>query len=137
VNDALDNLRVKAVEVAVHDGLTRRPTWAPTILVGEELLYLLFDLGWLYADDLAVARLWSRFTTPKRGAVHCDGFELRAGRDRKGEKIWEGQYFNKEQVLGNLRQQLNVVREPGMRDWLQDALRKTEAKTGGWSFGPH
>lgn len=137
MTDGLDGLRTKAEYMAaVSDGLTRRPTWAPRLLLGDELLTLLYELDWLGGDDKAVARLWARFTDPRRGTVRCEGFELRAGETHTGRKIFTAQYFDKAVVIANLKRNIERSTVPEMRTYLEDVLRRTEAKTGGWSFGP-
>jgi hypothetical protein len=144
---ALNDLRIKAekmVERVIDVGpfdqqvqRTKRPTFAPPIHpLGEELVTLLFEVNWLSADELAIARLWARFTSPRRGPVRCEGFELRAGQKHNGGKIWTGQYFDKERVLENLERQIEEATKPQVLSFLEDALRVTRAKTGGWSFGP-
>jgi len=135
--DFLNELRTKAEQMGVHDDLTRRPSWAPRILVGEELLVLLYELSWLGENDLAVARLWSRFTDPRRGPVGCEGFELRAGETHNGKKIWTAQYFDKNKVLLNLKKQMDSTNDPRFLSALDDFRRQTEARIGGWSFGPN
>ena len=145
---AVTGLRAKAAETAVTtDDLSRRPTWAPRLKVGsEELLETLYALEWLGGDDLAVIRLWARFTTPKRGKVSCEGFELRSGEKHSGKTIWEARYYDKASVLANIARE---IKETAMEDYLRPLrarfvpeVRKQledwqrEAKAGGWSFGP-
>lgn len=85
----LDLLRVGANDaVADYDG-TRRPTWAPPLALAGELVTVLRSLGALSTPDKDVARLWARYTSPKRGDVQCIGFELRAGTSRSGKKFFE------------------------------------------------
>jgi hypothetical protein len=134
---AVTGLRAKAEETAVTNDLSRRPTWAPRLKVGsEELLETLYELEWLGGDDLAVIRLWARFTTPKRGEVRCKGFELRSGEKHTGKTIWEAQYYDKARVLANIAREIGETTSPEARGRLEDWRRDTEAKTGGWSFGP-
>jgi Family of unknown function (DUF6011) len=137
VNTALDELKTKAETMVADAKMTKRPTWAPRIILGKDLLNLLFELEWLGGDDLAVARLWSVFTDPRRGEVQCEGFQLRAGEKHNGNKIWTAQYFDKPAVIANLYRQIEAAKSSSTLSFLEDALRITEAKTGGWSFGPH
>lgn len=135
----LDELKTKALETVIactDHQRTKRPTFAPPLVIDGELLRLLYDLAWLSGDDLAVARLWARFTSPRRGAIRCDGFELRAGQKHTGGKIWEGQYFDKDYVLANLTRQIAQSKDSRTLSFLEDARRNTEAKAGGWTFGP-
>ena len=44
MTDGLEGLRTKAEEMALNDDLTRRPTWAPRLLLGEELITVLYEL---------------------------------------------------------------------------------------------
>jgi hypothetical protein len=95
---ALEMLRARAdadVDATAYTG-KRRPTWAPPLVLGEELVSTLRELGWLGAEDKPIARLWALFTSPREryhqatlglapGATRCWGFELRAGAARKGE----------------------------------------------------
>jgi hypothetical protein len=136
MTDILDGLRIKAEQMAVSDDLTRRPTWAPRLLLSEELLTLLYELEWLGGDDKATGRLWARFTDPRRGMVRCEGFELRAGETHAGGKIFTAQYFDKALVMENAKRNLEQCR-PELRPHFEDVLRKMEGKTGGWDFGPH
>jgi len=100
--EILDDLRAKSEAMVASDDLSRRPTWAPRLLLNEELLELLYDLEWIGGDEKAVIRLWARFTDPRRGEVCCQGFELRAGPEHSGKMIWEGQYFDKAKVISNI-----------------------------------
>ena len=64
--------------IAEYKG-TKRPTWAPSLVLGDELADVLREIGMLAADDKPVARLWARFTSPSRGPIRCEGVELCAG----------------------------------------------------------
>src|SRR5437879_6804031 len=100
---ALDDLRLKAQQMVEQvtgerSERTKRPTFAPPIHpLGEELVMLLYEVNWLSADELALARLWARFTSPRRGAVVCQGFELRAGQQHNGSTNWTEEYLDKVQ----------------------------------------
>jgi hypothetical protein len=139
---SLDDLRAKAEKmVQPSTGVEirqKRPTFAPPIHpLGEELVMLLYEVGWLSDDDLAIARLWSGFTSPRRGPLRCEGFQLIAGQKREKQKaIWTAQYFDKARVLANTQRQIDETKDPRVLSFLEDARRITEAKAGGWSFGP-
>jgi hypothetical protein len=95
----LDDLRLRAEHDVEHRRRTRRPTWAPALILDGELLELVRSLEQLGPDDKPVARLWAVFADPtRRGTIlrdhlshHpqpgtiCRGFELRAG-ETKGAK---------------------------------------------------
>jgi Family of unknown function (DUF6011) len=138
---ALDVLREKATEIAAmtaNSGTrTRRPSFAPALLLGDDLVKMLRELEWLGAEDKTVARLWSTFTTPRRGPVRCEGFRLRAGQEHNGKTMWWAQYFDKESVLANIQRQIETTNDPGYIKYLYNALDVTEQRRGGWSFGPH
>jgi hypothetical protein len=90
-NNPLDKLRLKA-EAETHVGKSaRRPTWAPPLVLSDELADLCRTLGWLTPEEPAVARLWARFFDPRRhnGCAVCTGFELHAGTERKGDRFFE------------------------------------------------
>jgi hypothetical protein len=77
---------------------TRRPSWAPPLVLTGELLDLCIKLGLLTSDDKPIARLWAQFASPKKVArvlreanvdqslampeIACRGFELYAGGER-------------------------------------------------------
>jgi hypothetical protein len=67
MNDAFETLR-KLAESSVPkpSELTRRPTWAPALLLDGELLEACRELGLLKAEDKPVARLWAEFADPKK-----------------------------------------------------------------------
>lgn len=133
--DCLNELRAKA-ESLVSDEPTRRPTWAPRLFIAPELTMLLIEMGWLTGDENADARLWARFTDPRRGTVECEGFELRAGEEHSGKMIFYAQYFDKAAVIENLQQHLETVTDPNIRERLEYGLKVTGSKAGGWTFGP-
>src|SRR5262249_34719664 len=119
VFEAFERLRQRAEsEVTIHD-TDRRPSWAPPLILGEELGNICYELGYLTDDDKWIARLWAKFATPKRSGrwlrehtsslplagLRCRGFQLHAGgaRGAAGNILFEAQ--------------------------------RTEA--GEWRFGPH
>lgn len=136
----LDDLRTKALELALRaagsENFTRRPSWAPRLLVDAELQALLLRLGWIEGKEPAV-RLWSCFTDPRRhnGKVTCDAFELRAGETRVGKKLCVAQFFDKPATIENLKRTIETTSNPYAREYWEDVLARTEAKNAGWSFG--
>src|SRR5262249_22820971 len=119
VFEAFERLRQRAEsEVTIHD-TDRRPSWAPPLILGEELGNICYELGYLTDDDKWIARLWAKFATPKRSGrwlrehtsslplagLSCRGFQLHAGGARGS--------------TGNI---------------LFEAQRK---ESGEWRFGPH
>jgi hypothetical protein len=89
---AFERLREQAEARVSHDG-ERRPSWAPPLLLGDELAAACLELGYLTEDDQPVGRLWGQFASPKRTGralreevsklslrgVACRGFQLFAG----------------------------------------------------------
>lgn len=132
----LDELRCLAIKTARADDLTRRPTWAPPLILEGELLDLLHELEWLTPEEKPLARLWAEFTDPRRGEVQCQGFELRAGHVRAGKKIFETQHFDKAAVLARLDRWIEQTQSPDVRRRLEGNRRQTEAIQDGWSYGP-
>ena len=136
-NHPLDELKRRAEELAVFNHkLSRRPTWAPRLQPTDEMTALFRELKLLkHIEDESVIRLWADFTDPRRGAVECRGFELCVGTGR-GKKIWIAQYHDKHAVIARLQQDLERQLDPSDRARYEAALRSTEEKQGGWSFGP-
>jgi hypothetical protein len=78
--------------------VSRRPTWAPPLVLSGELLDICVTLKLLAPEDKPIARLWAQFADPKRVGrtlrqvnddrlnampdVACRGFELHAGTAR-------------------------------------------------------
>lgn len=85
----LDALRLTADAMVAGYAGKRRPSWAPALVLEGELLSLLRSVNWIKEDGKPVARLWARFTDPRRGPVRCMGFELRAGEARSGVCFFE------------------------------------------------
>jgi hypothetical protein len=97
VFEAFERLREKAeAQVVSHEG-DRRPSWAPPLILGEELATVCLELGWLTMDDKWIGRVWTQFATPKRSGrfvrehistlplhgIQCRGFQLFAGAERQ------------------------------------------------------
>jgi hypothetical protein len=71
VHEAFERLREKAeAQVAAHEG-DRRPSWAPPLILGEELTEVCQKLGCLRSDDKPIGRLWAHFATPNAPAAMC------------------------------------------------------------------
>ncbi len=139
--NALDDLRLKAQKMVERDDSaerTKRPTFAPAIYpLGDELVQLLHKDEMLSPVGQPLARLWARFTSPCRGSVECDGFDLIAGtKHDKKRRMWRAHHFDKEKVLANLQRQMEMTTHSSTLSFLDDALRTTQSKTGGWTFYP-
>ena len=119
VTQAFETLRERAeATVAIEEGRSRRPSWAPPLTLEGELLELCRAIGYLQPDDPPIARFWASYANPKRSGrilretistlpltgIPCRGFQLFAGSER-----------------GNTN------------DLLFEAQR---AETGVWRFGP-
>jgi hypothetical protein len=88
--------RAEAAIAADTDG-KRRPSWAPPLLLGEELAEACLELGYLTIDDKWIGRLWAEFASPKQSGkylrenvsahplhgIFCRGFQLFAGGSRQ------------------------------------------------------
>jgi hypothetical protein len=124
IHAAFERLRQRAeTEVAAHtaEDSERRSSWAPPLILGEELALACLELGdgYLTLDDKWIGRLWATFATPKRSGrwlrehvsnlplkeISCRGFELYAGATRQSRSV------------------------------LLFEAQRTE--TGAWRFGPH
>jgi hypothetical protein len=107
IHEAFERLREKTeAQVAAHEG-DRRPSWAPPLILGEELAEVCQKLGYLGSDDKPIGRLWAHFATPKRSGryvrenvstlplrgMSCRGFQLFAGSERQStsEMLFEAQ----------------------------------------------
>jgi hypothetical protein len=85
----------------------RRPSWAPPLIIEDELLDACRELGYLGADDKPIVRLWGMFADPKKkgttlreqrsrhplAGIVCRGFQLHAGSERGpvGSMLFEAQ----------------------------------------------
>jgi hypothetical protein len=110
VFEAFERLREKAeAQVVAHEG-DRRPSWAPPLILGEELAMTCLELGWLTPDDKRIGRVWAMFATPKRSGryarehistlplhgIACRGFQFFAGAERQktSELLFEAERRN-------------------------------------------
>jgi conjugative element/phage-associated large polyvalent protein/uncharacterized protein DUF6011 len=97
IHTAFEALRQRAeTEVAAHGTEGRRASWAPPLILGEDLALACLELDYLTNDDKLIGRLWATFATPKRSSrwlrehtstlplreAHCRGFERYAGATR-------------------------------------------------------
>jgi hypothetical protein len=76
----------------------RRASWAPSMVIGDELQQSCIALGWIGTNDIPIARLWANFADPKRpgtilreelsnlplDGIGCRSFMLSAGSERGG-----------------------------------------------------
>jgi Family of unknown function (DUF6011)/Large polyvalent protein associated domain 29 len=94
---AFETLRQRAeTEVQISEDAARRPSWAPPLLLGEELALACLELGYITDDDKWIGRLWGDFAAPRRSSrwlrqhvsklplegLQCRGFSLWAGGSR-------------------------------------------------------
>ena len=92
--DAFERLRLRAESDLAGDAeRSRRPTWAPPMILGEELALACLGLGYLTEDDKWIGRLWATFASPKRSGqylrehvsslplsgIACRGFQFHVG----------------------------------------------------------
>jgi Family of unknown function (DUF6011) len=97
VFETFERLRERAeAEAHISEDSERRPSWAPPLLLGEELAELYLELELITPDDKWIGRLWADFATPKRSGkwlrehmsdlplegIQCRGFSLWAGAAR-------------------------------------------------------
>ena len=96
--DVFEKLRQRAEQdVASEEERSRRPSWAPPLIIDGELLEICRELGYLTPDDKPIVRLWAQFADPKRVGTHlrntisdlplpgiaCRGFQLHPGGERQ------------------------------------------------------
>ena len=98
--EILEKLRAQAEQETAEASTTRRPSWAPALVLSDELLDVCRSLAWLSAGAKPVARLWSVSADLKRiGTWQRDhlsnvprhghrvrGFDLIAGEQRTGPR---------------------------------------------------
>jgi Large polyvalent protein associated domain 29/Family of unknown function (DUF6011) len=96
VFEALRELAEVDVSISSEAERQRRPSWAPALIVEDELLDACRELGYLRADDKPIVRLWAQFADPKKkgtalreahsrhplAGIVCRGFQLHAGSER-------------------------------------------------------
>jgi hypothetical protein len=66
MNDLIEKLRQQAELETGEAATTRRPSWAPALVLADELLEICRALVWLGPEDKPAARLWAVFADPKR-----------------------------------------------------------------------
>jgi hypothetical protein len=108
---AFEQLRQRAeaevVARSTAEDQQRRPSWAPPLILGEELAQICRKLGMLAPDDKPIGRLWATFATPKRSGrvlrehvsqhplkdIGCRGFQFYAGGERgtRSDLLFEAQ----------------------------------------------
>ena len=100
-HQGLDAIRIQAEIETADRSQTKRPTWAPAVVLNGELLELCREVEHLSCDDKPVARLWAVFADPRRKGtvirtayskhvladVRCRGFEMRAGTRHDGGRM--------------------------------------------------
>ena len=86
--EALETLRSRAEQAVADAPITRRPSWAPPLGLGDELAEICRQKGWLKPDDYSMGRVWARFFDPRdqhrpdwaQGTPHaCYSFDFRLG----------------------------------------------------------
>ena len=94
----LEELRLQAERETADASQNRRPSWAPALVLGPELLDVCRALGLIRDTGKPVARLWALFADPKRIGTwqrnnlsnvplhghRVRGFQLVAGEQRTG-----------------------------------------------------
>jgi hypothetical protein len=101
LSEILESLRHRAEEFTSDAADTRRPSWAPALVVNDEFIQLIRELGLLQEDDKPVVRLWAKFADPRvKGTllrqqvgltlegVRCRAFDLHVGMKRKGPRLF-------------------------------------------------
>lgn len=149
----LDALRVQAELETAERSTTKRPTWAPAVVLDGELLALCHELEFIEADDKPVARLWAVFADPKRkgtivreavsghklSGIRCRGFEMRAGTKHNGSRMVDAMLDNEGGWRIGPKWSNRFI--DGMReDVLQyeariEKIRETYAEPLGWTDG--
>lgn len=97
VFEAFEKLRLRAEADVTGDAeRSRHPTWAPPMLLSEELGEACLTLEYINGDDKLIGRLWATFATPKHSGrylrehvsslplpgISCRGFQFHAGEAR-------------------------------------------------------
>jgi Family of unknown function (DUF6011) len=131
--EAFERLRQRAEsEVTIHD-TDRRPSWAPPLILGEELAEACLELEYLTLDDKLIGRLWATFATPKRSGrwlrehtsnlplagLSCRGFQLHAGgaRGSTGNILFEAQRKESGEWRFGPREWSSEYSSPRRYDW--------------------
>jgi hypothetical protein len=97
LSEILESLRLRAEEHTADAATTRRPSWGPALVIGEEFVELARKLGLLNEGDKPIVRLWAQFANPRKretilreqvgltlSGVRCRAFDLHVGETRKG-----------------------------------------------------
>ncbi len=142
---AFDALRQRAEnEAHISEDNERRPSWAPPLLLGEELAEICLELGYLTPDNKWIGRLWATFGSPKRSTkylrehvsrhtlegLQCRGFQFFAGsiRQSTGTLLFEAQstgYSDSNRWRFGPAFWPRSYSSPHWSEW-QDLLRKRE-----------
>jgi hypothetical protein len=64
LSEILEALRHRAEEYTADAATTRRPSWAPALVISDEFVQLARTIGLLKEDDKPVIRLWAKFADP-------------------------------------------------------------------------
>jgi Family of unknown function (DUF6011) len=119
--------------VTIAKDAERRPSWAPPLLLGEELAEVCFELGYLTEHDKLIGRLWATFATPKRSGrylrehvshlplhgIQCRDFELYAGgtRGSRTALLFEAQRLESGKWRFGPREWSGEYSSPRQYDW--------------------
>jgi hypothetical protein len=131
---AFERLRQRAeAEGNTHVNQERRPSWAPPLLLGEELAEACLELGWLAKEDKRVGRLWAHFASPKRShryarenislhalpEISCRGFQFYAGSERGSTDalLFEAQRDNNSTWRFGSHSWIHRYCSPRSREW--------------------
>lgn len=145
VFEAFNRLRQRAeAGVEFAEGDRRRPSWAPPMILGDELAAICRTLGWLGAEDKPIGRLWAQFASPRRSAgylrehvsghglgdITCRSFELFAGSERglRGQILFEAQQAAPGEWRFGPSVYFSAYESPHEREW-EGLVRERERLT--------
>src|SRR5215831_8589063 len=102
LSELLETLRHRAEEYTADAATTRRPSWAPALVISDEFVQLARTVGLLKNGDKPVIRLWGKFADPRTkgtllreqvgltlAGVRCRGFDVYVGIARKGSRLYQ------------------------------------------------
>jgi hypothetical protein len=136
--DAFERLRQRAETDVTSD--EERTTWAPPMILGEELGEACYTLGLLTDDDKWIGRLWATFATleqsgqylrknismPPLEGISCRGFQFHAGEARGPMRqiLFEAQRMESGAWWFGPRWRPAEYRSPKARDWRHFVSRR-------------
>jgi hypothetical protein len=115
----LENLRRQAEAETSQSSATRRPSWAPALVLTGELPDICRSLEWLSPGDKPVARLWAVFADPQKLGTwqrdHISAVPLHGHRVRGFELIAGEQRLGRQRLFRTLKGEDGVWRSSGTR----------------------